>query len=267
LDIRVKPLDVSLGNSARATRVDRASGLTAAEADARLARFGPNTLPEARATSLCSVFLRQFLSPLIYILLAAAFAALVMKDFEDALFIGIVLLLNGLIGTVQEYSAGRAATALRKLEQPLASVVRDGVHQEIDARKLVPGDLVLLEAGGRVPADLQLVESVDLQCDESLLTGESAPVKKAAAVPGGSSPVEPRHTAAFAGSMISRGRGRGIVLVTGAATEIGKIAKEVAKRSLSQPPLMIRLKRFSRAIAVRSVSRLPFWSSLACYAI
>lgn len=225
------------------------SGLTAAEASARLARYGPNALPETRPLSLVSVFLRQFLSPLIYVLLIAAVVSLVLSDVKDALFIGVVLLTNGIIGTAQEYSAGRAAAALRQLEQPNAWVIRDGAKQEIAARDLVPGDLVLLEAGGRVPADLRLVECADFQCDESLLTGESMPVKKHAAAPDESVIADDRSTLAFAASMITRGRGRGIVMATGAATEVGKIAKEIGKRSMSKPPLMIRMDRFARMIA------------------
>lgn len=155
-------------------------GLSASEAEARLVLYGANALPEAGPPSLVVVFLRQFLSPLIYILLAASVVSLVIGDLQDALFIVAVLLANGVIGTVQEHSADRAAAALRQLEQPLATVARDGVQREIDARGLVPGDLVLLEAGGRVPADVRLVSSADLQCDESLLTGESATVKKLA---------------------------------------------------------------------------------------
>lgn len=226
------------------------SGLAAAEASARLAHYGPNALPEKRPLSLASVFLRQFLSPLIYVLLIAAIVSLVLSDVKDALFIGVVLLINGIIGTAQEYSAGRAAAALRQLEQPNAWVIRDGAQQEIAARDLVPGDLVLLEAGSRVPADLRLVESADFQCDESLLTGESMPVKKHAAAPEEPAVADERSTLAFAGSMITRGRARGIVMATGAATQVGKIAGELGKRSQSKPPLMIRMDRFARMIAI-----------------
>ena len=232
---------------------DEAAGLTAAEAQARLARFGPNALPEARPPSPAAIFLRQFLSPLIYILLAAAVVSLALGDLRDALFIGVVLLLNGIIGAAQEYSAGRAAAALRRLEQARATVIRDGLPEEIDARLLVPGDLVLLEAGGRVAADLQLVEAADLQCDESLLTGESMPVRKSAGIAATDASADgeaDKRSRALAGSMITRGRGRGIVTATGAATEIGRIAEEIGKRSLMQPPLMIRLERFSRMIAL-----------------
>ncbi|WP_375337344.1 P-type ATPase [Rhizobium lentis] len=222
------------------------SGLVTEEAESRLVRFGPNILPEPEAPSFAFVFLRQFRSPLIYILFLAAAISLVISDTKDAVFIGVVLLLNGLIGSLQEYSAGRAAQALRKLEQPRAAVIRDGEVRGIEARLLVPGDLVLLEAGGRVPADVALGEATDLLCDESVLTGESMAARKVSA------PVAEGKTAvAFAGTFVTRGRGTGIVTGTGLATEIGRIAAEIGKASASQPPLMIRLARFSNAIAGR----------------
>ncbi|PPD44975.1 MAG: HAD family hydrolase [Methylocystis sp.] len=225
------------------------NGLTTVEARARLEQFGSNTLPEPSPPSFLIIFLRQFLSPLIYILVAAAVVAVVIGDVKDAIFIAIVLLINGVIGAVQEHSAGKAAAALREHDQPRALVVRDGAQQEIDARNLVPGDFVLLEAGRRAPADIRLVEATDLRCDESLLTGESLPVKKTAAEAevGGEAD---RRSKVFAGSMVTRGRGAGEVTATGLATEVGKIAGELVKPSASQPPLMIRMERFSRMIAL-----------------
>jgi Ca2+-transporting ATPase len=235
---------------------DAATGLTAAEAKKRLAQYGPNALPEPRAPSVFTVFIHQFLSPLIYILLAAVLVSLALGDFRDAAFIGAVLLINGTIGTVQEYSASQAAAALRKLEQPHATVIRDGVAADIDARDVVPGDLVLIEAGMRVPADLELVESADLQCDESLLTGESHPVKKAARLPAAVAPPTQaqaqtsRENIVLAGATVTRGRGRGVVTATGLATTLGRIAEEIGRRSIMQPPLIIRMERFARMIAL-----------------
>ncbi|MGV2130821.1 cation-translocating P-type ATPase [Agrobacterium vitis] len=224
------------------------TGLSQAEAAERLARFGENLLPEPKAPSFLSIFLQQFKSPLIYILLLAAGVSLVLSEVEDAIFIGVVLLLNGVIGSVQEYSAGRAAAALRELEQPHATVIRDGRMQEIEARLLVPGDLVAIEAGGRVPADLELLQATDLLCDEALLTGESLPARKVAANSG--THVDNNHTArVFAGSLVARGRGKGRVTETGLSTEIGKIAAEIGKASVFQPPLMIRLAHFSNVVA------------------
>ncbi|WP_159593741.1 cation-translocating P-type ATPase [Chelativorans xinjiangense] len=224
--------------------LEQFTGLSEAEAAARLARFGRNTLPEPQSPSLLVVFLRQFLSPLIYILLAAALISLALSDLSDALFIGAVLLVNGIIGAAQEYSAGRAAAALRQYEVPHAHVVRDGAARSVDARDLVPGDLVLLEAGERVSADIRLLEAIDLKVDESLLTGESAAVTKSTTA------VDPLTSHVFAGTLITRGRGRGLVSATGHKTELGRIAGEIGKQSISQPPLMIRLEHFSRMIAV-----------------
>jgi Ca2+-transporting ATPase len=228
------------------------AGLSSVEANAKLAQYGPNALPDVKGPSTLRIFLSQFLSPLIYILLAAALVSLALGEVNDAIFIAIVLLINGTIGATQEYSAGRAVAALRRLEEQTASVIRDGVPRMINAREIVPGDRVLLEAGVRVPADLEIVESTDLQCDEALLTGESAPVKKSALAEGeaGDEAAARRRSMSFAGSMITRGRGRGNVSATGSNTEIGKIAKEIGKRSISKPPLMIRMEHFSRMIAI-----------------
>lgn len=231
-----------------------ASGLTRSEAEARLEEFGLNALPEAPPPSLALVFLRQFLSPLIYILFAAAAVSLLLGDLQDALFIGGVLLVNGLIGTAQEYSAGRAAAALRKLEETRATVIRDGATIEIDARQIVPGDLVTLEAGARVPADLDLIEASDLQADESLLTGESRPVRKRVGAAG----KEARHAKAFAGTLVTRGRGLGLAAATGARTEFGKIAEETAKRSRTKPPLILRMEVFARRIAWAVAAAIAF---------
>ena len=219
-------------------------GLTVREAAARLEIYGPNALPQPAAPSFAVVFLRQFLSPLIYILLAAALVSAALSDLKDAAFIGAVLLLNGIIGGIQEYSASQSTTALRNLESPRATVLRDGERQEIDARELVPGDVVLLEAGSRVAADLRLDRTEGLRCDEALLTGESRPVPKEAGADAAA------VSAAFAGTLVVRGRGRGVVTATGAATKLGRIAGAITGRSISQPPLMIRMQRFSRTIAL-----------------
>lgn len=225
-----------------------ASGLSSVEAAMRLAATGPNALPEVPGPTLVVLFLKQFLSPLIYLLLAATVVSVFLRDFEDAAFIAVVLLVNGIIGTAQEYSASRAAAALRELQAPKAMVVRDGAAVEVDAREIVPGDLVALEAGARVPADLVLVEAQDLRCDESLLTGESAPVAKHLART--QAPEMPRSSRVFAGTSVTRGRGRGVVTATGISTEIGRIASQIGAGTPTRPPLIMRLERFARLIAV-----------------
>jgi Ca2+-transporting ATPase len=236
-------------------------GLTAVEARARLAKFGPNSLPEPRPPSFLRLFLQQFLSPLIYILVAAAAVSIAIGDAKDALFIAIVLLLNAVIGAVQEYSAGQAAAALRAHDQPLALVMRDGARQEIDARELVPGDYALLEAGRRAPADIRLLEADDLRCDESLLTGESLPVRKSPQ-PESEDRAARRAGMVFAGSMATRGRGAGVVEATGLSTEVGKIAERLVEPSVSQPPLMIRMERFSRIIAMMIVAAIAVLAAI-----
>ncbi|MGR9249321.1 cation-translocating P-type ATPase [Rhizobium leguminosarum] len=223
-------------------------GLTSIEAEERLAELGPNTLPEPEPPSPLRDFLIQFRNPIIYILLLASALSFATGRIEDGLFILVVLLINASIGTYQEYSADRAAAALRKLEQPSARVIRDGVACRIEAKRLVVGDLVLLESGDRIPADLMLVDASDLRCDESLLTGESMPVPKGRTVEGSSD--ETASSMLLAGSLVTRGRAKGVVTATGTATMLGGIAAELGRANSSQPPLVARLAKFTNALAV-----------------
>ncbi|WP_233639386.1 HAD-IC family P-type ATPase [Achromobacter xylosoxidans] len=229
------------------------AGLTTAEARRRFAHYGPNALPGVPTPSLMRVFLRQFRSPLIYILLAAALTAAALGDLSDAGFIAVVLLANGLIGTLQEHSANQASAALRRLEEPRAVVIRDDLRQEIAARDLVPGDVVLVEAGSRVPADLSLTRATDLQCDESLLTGESLPVRKRPPPDLRAEPAREDAARLFAGTLVTRGRARGTVIATGVATELGAIADQLRGKTVTRPPLVIRMERFSGRIALAVV--------------
>ncbi|MGO6814048.1 cation-translocating P-type ATPase [Rhizobium brockwellii] len=224
-------------------------GLTSIEAEERLAKLGPNTLPEPEPPSPVRVFLIQFRNPIIYILLLASALSFATSRIEDGLFILVVLLINASIGTYQEYSADRAAIALRRLEQPSARVIRDGMACRIEAKRLVAGDLVLLESGDRIPADLTLVDASDLRCDESLLTGESKPVPKGRIVEG-SSDETASSMLLLAGSLVTRGRAQGVVTATGTATMLGGIAVELGRASSSQPPpLVARLAKFTNALA------------------
>lgn len=226
-------------------------GLSQAEVAVRLARFGPNTLPHGQQTGVVVVFLRQFMSPLIYVLLVAAGIAVAMGDWEDGVFIGVVLLINAIIGTIQEYNAQRSAAALASLSVPHALVLRDGEELEIDAAQLVPGDLVLVETGMRVPADLRLVAANGLQIDESLLTGESKAVaKRPEAMVEPSAALGDRINMAFAGTLVSRGRGRGLCVATGLGTQLGAIAEAVLGREGAKPPLLVRMETFTRKLSV-----------------
>ncbi|MDH5207151.1 MAG: HAD-IC family P-type ATPase [Burkholderiaceae bacterium] len=226
-------------------------GLTRAEATARLARFGPNALPRAEAPTVAKVFLHQFKSPLIYVLLVAAGVSLLLRDWSDAGFIFAVLLINAAIGAFQEYSAERSAEALRDVVTPRARAERDGTPHEISAEDLVPGDMVLLESGAKVPADLRLVAEHNLALDESLLTGESLAVaKRADAMLEEETALGDRVNMAFAGSLVTTGRARGVVVATGLDTELGRIAASVLGRTPPKPPLLVRMERFTNVLAV-----------------
>jgi P-type Ca2+ transporter type 2C len=229
-------------------RHDALRGLTEAEAAERLAFHGPNALPQEKAQSVVWLFARQFANPLAYILLAAVLVSLLLGDFRDAGFIGIVLVINGIVGTMQEHSASRAAAALKRLEQPVATVIRDGRQMEIRAEAIVPGDAVVLLPGSRVPADIGLVSAEGLLVDESLLTGESQPVRKTA-LPADAKGAGDRRCHAYAGSLVTRGRGAGSAVATGAETEIGRISRLVALPGEARAPLLVRMDRFARVIA------------------
>ncbi len=224
-------------------------GLGTAAAESRLAEAGPNRLPEARGPGVARILLRQFASPLIYLLLAAAAISLLIGELDDALFILAVLLLNAVIGAYQEYRSEQGAAALRHLVAVQARVLRDGRAASIPADRLVPGDLVLLESGMAVPADLRLVEAQGLSLDESLLTGESETVEKSSGPRcAADAPLAERYTLAHAGTQVAGGRGRGLVVATGAATAVGSIASALARED-SPPPLVLRLERFTRQLS------------------
>ncbi len=226
------------------------NGLSRAEAARRLAQVGPNRLPEPKLPGLVRLFAQQFLSPFIYILLIAAAVSLAIGQLPSAVFIAAVLLLNAAIGTVQEYSAQRSASALRAMVRGTAHVVRDGAAMTIDVEEVVPGDLVLLSSGDRVPADVKLLSAHSLAVDESLLTGESLAVTKSAeASVAEDAPLAERVDCAFAGSVVTHGRGQGLVTATALNTRIGEIARRIGRERVSEPPLMIRIRRFTYQVA------------------
>jgi potassium/sodium efflux P-type ATPase len=225
------------------------NGLEDQEVQRRRKEFGPNQLPSRKPPGVVEVFLRQFLSPLIYVLLAAALISLLLDDITDAIFIMIVLLINAIIGSIQEIKAEKSAEQLQKLMRTTARVRRNGREIVVPAEELVPGDIVLLESGNRVPADLILITTNNLSIDESLLTGESMPVEKS---PGRVQPeavVGDRKNMAFAGTTVATGRGVGMVVSIGAHTEIGTIAQAVTDTISTKPPLLIRLEKFSKQVS------------------
>ncbi|MEJ7931807.1 HAD-IC family P-type ATPase [Ramlibacter sp. AN1015] len=225
-------------------------GLGAQETSARLARHGPNTLPAASARHPLLRFLLQFHSTLIYVLLAAAVLAGSLGHVLDAAVIVAVVLVNALVGFLQEGKAEKALAAIRSLVSPRAHVLRDGHRLSIPVSDLVPGDVVLLEAGDRVPADLRLLRARGLLIDEALLTGESLAAQKRDESAPADASLGDRHCMAYSGTLVSSGQATGVVVATGAATELGRIGAMVAAVEREATPLLRQVDRFGRLFAL-----------------
>jgi Ca2+-transporting ATPase len=223
-------------------------GLGRSEVERRLSEYGRNEIAERRVSAL-AMFLGQFKSFLIYILLAATAISLLLGEVLDAALIIAIILLMGVAGFLQEYKAEKAVQALREMTAPRAKVVREGVAEEVDARELVPGDIILLEEGDKVPADARLIEAEDLEVDESPLTGESTPVEKD---PGEVLPqdtlVADRRNMVFMGTYVVKGRGRAVVTATGMQTELGRIASSLEEVESERTILEVELDRFGKLI-------------------
>jgi magnesium-transporting ATPase (P-type) len=229
------------------------TGLSSVEAAAHLVQFGPNVLPESRRRSVAAIAVGQLKSPLIYLLLVAASISLLLGERDDALFIFLVLAINTAIGSVQEWKAEANTAALRSVIRTTNRVLRDSRMQTLPSIEIVPGDIVVLEAGDRVPADLRILDAADLETDESALTGESLPVSKNAgdALPDETVTAE-RSNMLHAGSTVQRGRAQAVVVATGLATVIGQIADALQEPG-AVPPLTRRLDRFTRNLGVASI--------------
>jgi Ca2+-transporting ATPase len=225
-------------------------GLTQADADERLATYGPNELQSTGGVSAWAVLASQFKNVLILILLVATLLSAVMGHGTEAVAIAAIVLLAVLLGFVQEYRAERATEALRRMAAPTADVLRDGEECEIPARLVVPGDVILLRAGDRVPADARLIESVNLQIEEAALTGESVPVEKhIAALEDPGLMLGDRRNLAFAGTAATYGRGRAVVTSTGMNTEFGGIARMLQTVETGKTPLQKNLDRVGQSLA------------------
>ena len=234
----------------RGLDTDTDRGLSSDDVAARLEEWGPNRIAEERSTPWWRILLAQFADVLIWVLLAAAFVSgVVLGDPVDAIVILAIVVLNAVIGFVQEYRAEDALVSLRELSAPVASVMRDGMPSDVDAETLVPGDLVLLEAGDRVPADARLVDARRLTLEEAALTGESFPVRKSVDPVEEAAVVGDRSSMVHAGTIVASGRGRCIVTATGTATEMGRIAA-LLEEDEPPSPLQVELARIGRRIAV-----------------
>ena len=233
--------------------VDGDCGLAQTEAQHRLARLGPNALPEPPPRPLWRSFARQFKSPLIYILFVAAVLAVALGHLGDAAVILAVVLVNALIGSLQEGRAERSMAALRRLSAVQVRVQRDSHEQVLPARELVPGDLMLLAAGDAVAADARLVEQAQLQVAEAALTGESVPVAKSVAAVAEATGLADRHDMVYSGTHVTAGRAKALVVATGVHTEVGRIAGLTERAEEPKTPLELRLEQFGRALVAAAL--------------
>ncbi|HEY8344163.1 MAG TPA: cation-translocating P-type ATPase, partial [Bacillota bacterium] len=227
-------------------------GLTRGEAENRLVRFGPNRLQKKEPLSPWRLFLSEFTDFMVLVLLGAVVVSGAFGEWEDAFTILAIVLLNAILGFIQEYRAERSLEALKELSAPQARVIRDGLVQNISASEVVPGDLLSLEAGDRIAADARLLQAIGLEADESLLTGESLPVEKDhAQVTGTDAPgLGDRKNMVYAGTILTRGRGLAIVVSTGMNTELGKIAGLLEAAENNITPLQRRLDQLGRTLVL-----------------
>ncbi|MDH3871476.1 MAG: HAD-IC family P-type ATPase, partial [Gammaproteobacteria bacterium] len=245
--------------------VEADRGLSRSAVKANLKRYGINEITEQKQRGFLQIIARQFTDFMILVLVIAAVISGIVGEPQDAAAIVVIVLLNAVVGAAQEFRAERAVVALRNMAAPEARVRRDGRIQSIPASQLVPGDIVLLEAGNIVPADLRLLELAELKLDEAALTGESQAIDKdSGALKGTDLAVADRRNMAFKGTLVASGRGNGVVVATGMATELGRVATLLHKHEIPRTPLQLRLTRFGRrlAIAVLCVCAIVFVSGL-----
>lgn len=226
-------------------------GLSSDEVALRTRHYGKNVLPQGEKRTLLNIFTQQFKSPVIYVLLIAAVISLAIKEFSDAGFIMAALLVNAVVGTYQEYNAGERADALKKVIKTYVNVLRDGNKVEILSEDVTVGDIVFFESGVKAPADIRLIETNDLQVNESLLTGESIEVSKNPQYisQDEDEPIGERQNMLYGGSLVTKGRAIGVVTAIAQHTEVGKIASLLAEVKVAKPPLMLRMEKFSLNIS------------------
>jgi len=230
-------------------------GLSTEEAERRFAEIGSNEIETRKRKTIFELFIDQFRDFMIIVLIGAAIVSGFVGELADTIAIIVILVLNAVIGLVQEYRAERAIEALRSLAAPASTVIRDGTVRTLSARELVPGDVVVLEAGNIVPADLRLIEAVRLEINEASLTGESVPVKKTTEpIPEENIPLGDRHNLAYSGTSVTYGRGTGMVVATGMETEFGKIASLIQTAEEVRTPLQRRLTVFGKYLALAAIA-------------
>ncbi len=240
--------------------INPATGLTDVQAQERLEKFGLNKLKGKPKKSLLALFLSQLKDMLIYVLLAAAVITLIIGEIADSVIILLVVILNAVIGVIQEYKAEKAVEALQKMTTPKSVVRRNGNIKEINSEEVVPGDIIILDAGRFVPADLRLIESANLQIEESALTGESVPTSKNAdsIFSDPKTPVGDKANMAFLSTLVTYGRGEGVVVATAMDTEIGMIAKILEDGGEEMTPLQKRLDELGRILGFLAIGICAF---------
>src|SRR5215813_1708714 len=232
----------------RRLNTDLKKGLETNEVSQRLLKYGPNRLPEGKRQGPFMRFLSQFNNILVYVLLAAGFVKLMVGLWLDAAIILGVVIINALLGFIQEGKAEKALDSIRNMLSADARTLRDGETRMVPAEDLVPGDIVLLESGDRIPADVRLVEVKNLRTEEAALTGESVPIDKTTGAAPEKSTVGDREGMAFSGTLVASGRGTGVVVATGPATELGRINQMMTAVSALETPLLRQIKKFGYAI-------------------
>ncbi|MGZ5253539.1 MAG: cation-translocating P-type ATPase [Flavitalea sp.] len=227
------------------------NGLSEESVTERQAQYGKNILPEPKGKTLFTIFVSQFLSPLIYVLIGAAILSIVIGDLKDALFIFAIILINAILGTWQEWKAENSAAALKEMVRVKAKVYRNNNLVEVDAQELVPGDIIRLESGMKIPADGRVLESNELLTEEALLTGESMAIEKTPKLLNLDRPsIGDQVNMVFAATTVLKGRAKAVIVATGIKTELGKIAASLSESKSERPPLLQRMDSFSRNISV-----------------
>lgn len=228
-------------------------GLSSAEAKKRLKKYGSNELEKGKKDTPLKLFLRQFTDPLILLLIFAGGLSLLLHEYVEAIAIFFIILLNAILGFIQEYKAEKAIEALEKISAPHAKVIRDGKEQKIPAKDLVPGDIIVLEAGDIVAADSRIISESSLQIDEASLTGESVPSKKFTQEIKKGTPIADQENMAFRGSVVTYGKGECVVTKTGMKTEFGKIAKSLETTKEIKTPLQNKFAQLAKQIGIVTI--------------
>ncbi|SNX55204.1 calcium-translocating P-type ATPase, SERCA-type [Thermoanaerobacterium sp. RBIITD] len=232
---------------AKEMKVDINSGISEGEAAKRLEKYGPNTLRTKNKRTILSMFIDQFKDYMVIILIIASIVSLFLGEFTDAVIILFIILMNAFLGMIQENNAEKSLEALKKLSAPVSRILRDGKINDVESQKIVPGDIIFLEAGNFVPADGRIIESVNLKIDESALTGESLPVEKVSdKLSDKDLNIGDRINMVYAGTIVTYGRGKFIVTATGMETEMGKIANMLEDDDKIKTPMQIKLEQLGK---------------------